>query len=182
MCSAKLQISSLFPGSCPLNWLQGNARIRSPVKYEKIYMSDSPLKMKSHIAKITFAFGILVVKFVQFLVIRWRKTAFRSNVHDQAHVVFVSESETKVRFPSSLPFVTRVFATYSLGQRNLLSSDGIGRKIVNRCRRFVILISAHRCRNCNCNHLRFPSDKYVMRAARCASRWKVISLCRFRSY
>lgn len=30
--SAKLQISSASPGSWPLNWLQGNARIRNPEK------------------------------------------------------------------------------------------------------------------------------------------------------
>jgi len=41
--------------------------------------------------EFTFRFGVFVVQFVQFFVIRCCEAAFRSDVYDQAHVVFISE-------------------------------------------------------------------------------------------
>lgn len=103
--------------------------------------------------EITFRFGVLVVQFVEFLVIRGCKTAFWSDIYDQTHVALISNDGQMFYYILLTTYI--ISAIYrldlcSLGQRDLLPLDRVGCEIVNRCGRVIILVSAHRC--CNCNH------------------------------
>lgn len=105
------------------------------------------------IAEITFRFSVLVVQFVEFFVIRGCKTAFRSDIYDQTHVALISDDGQMFHYILLTTYI--ISAIYRLdlcllGQRDLLPLDRVGCEIVNRCGRVVILVSAHRC--CNCNH------------------------------
>lgn len=141
-------------------------------KQQKIYLTVASLcrLIFDFFTRITFRFGIFVVQFVQFFVIRCCEAAFRGDVNNQAHMAFVSESTTDDITSFSQHDVTPTQSDLCLlGQRDFLSSDGVRREIVNRRGRFVILVSAHRCCNCNREHCKFSSklaNEYQLRLAR----------------
>lgn len=127
--------------------------------------------------EVTFRFSILVVQFVQFFVIRCCEAAFRGDVYDQAHVIFVSKP-TRDDITS---FPQRNFTRSGLcllGQRDFLSPDGVRREVINRHSRFVILVSAHRCYNCNrWKHWKFSMWQIDIGFALCE--WQILLITVF---
>lgn len=74
LSEAKQTISSLLPGSCPANWLQGNARILKPEKHTQItitiyiYLHLTPWKTYLCIKYIQLYFTTMSV---QSIIVYW---------------------------------------------------------------------------------------------------------------